>query len=502
MTATTEKNETSFWAGDYLAEKKIGVGGMGEVWRGTQPKIKKQVAIKVLNKKLIDHEVTIARFKREALAVNTVRNRHIVDIFSTGELSDGRPYMVMEYLEGVTLGQHLKKKGALPFTEILEIFSQLCKGLQAAHEKGIIHRDLKPDNIFLVFESGEKPFVKILDFGIAKVAQGVEDEEQDLTAANVAFGTPAYMSPEQCKGAKEVDHRSDVYALGIILYKMITNRTPFAEPGEGRMAIMIKQTTQAPTPLSQCVSGRSLPEGLEDFIKRVLSKNPAERPSSCIGFYDRLSKIVKDCWSPALDEVDNASPIYESHIVGSSMDTSQSISRVKTGGVSVVPRKKKASPIIWVVLGVMTVVFGVFLGGLLLPSEQDKIPTSKKLGSDLVLQSVPDKTPQSTPVLTPVTTILSSSIKITLVTDPEGFIVYQVTGKGKVPLGKTPTPFLFASRSGEIKLELEKSGYQKIALTLPTETDVEKTLSTIKIEKKDRTPKDPNDQDTANPFGK
>src|SRR5262249_18710981 len=241
--------------GEYIAEDKIGEGGTGECWRGHHPVIGKRVAIKLLNRDFVANKEVVTRFIQEARAVNEIRHRGLIDIFSFGELPDGRPYFVMEFLDGKPLSKYIKGKGPLPFGEITDIFGQICRALQAAHDRGIIHRDLKPDNIYLVLEEGAPPFVKVLDFGIAKLA-GSGPEGQHLTRTGAIFGTPAYMSPEQCEGAKAVDQRSDIYALGIILFEMITGRTPFSEPGEGIGTIMMKQMSLPAPPPSALVTGR------------------------------------------------------------------------------------------------------------------------------------------------------------------------------------------------------------------------------------------------------
>jgi serine/threonine protein kinase len=201
---------TGAMVGKYILEAKIGEGGMGEVWRGKNPEINKRVAIKILNPQLLANAQAISRFKREALAVNEIRHKNLVDIFDVGEMPDGRPYFVMEYLEGEPLDEYMKRKVMLPFAEIQAFLQPICKALAATHQRNIIHRDLKPENIFLVKEEDAPPTVKLLDFGIAKLSIS-EDSKHNATRTGSVIGTPAYMSPEQCEGARAVDHRSDLY---------------------------------------------------------------------------------------------------------------------------------------------------------------------------------------------------------------------------------------------------------------------------------------------------
>jgi serine/threonine protein kinase len=278
--------------GEYIVESKLGAGGMGEVWRASHPIIGKRVAIKILSDDLITNPQSILRFTQEARSVNQIGHRNLIDIFAFGELADGRPYFVMEFLEGKPLADYLSEKKILPFAEILIIFEQLCEALQAAHERQIIHRDLKPDNIFLRFEP-RRIFVKVLDFGIAKLAQGGGSWGAGLTRTGAIFGTPHYMSPEQCE-AKEIDQRSDIYSLGIILFEMITGRLPFGEektPGPVIMAHHI--ITQAPKP-SQMLKTRTIPGSVDIFLARLLAKNPEARPQSCEELYNELVTAVGD----------------------------------------------------------------------------------------------------------------------------------------------------------------------------------------------------------------
>jgi eukaryotic-like serine/threonine-protein kinase len=272
--------------GEYVIEEKIGEGGMGEVWSARQPTINKRVAVKLLNLRIKNDPIQLARFKREALIVNQVKHRHLVDIFSFGELPDKRPYFVMEFLEGETLTSFLKQRGTLPFQTIGVLFGQLCRALQAAHEHGVVHRDLKPDNIFML-SGDDEIFVKILDFGIAKL-----DEDESLTKTGTRFGTPTYMSPEQCRESKNVDARSDVYALGIILYELLCGKTPFSQKGDPVVRVMIRHQSELPKPPSAVVPHRNIPRALDEIVLQALEKEEAKRPQSCTEFYAALKKAL------------------------------------------------------------------------------------------------------------------------------------------------------------------------------------------------------------------
>jgi eukaryotic-like serine/threonine-protein kinase len=299
--------------GEYILEKKIGEGGMGEVWSAKQPKIGKMVAIKFLSQSLITNQQAVARFVQEARAVNEIQHRNIVDIFSFGELADGRPYFVMEFLKGKSLADHTKEKGPLPFSEILPIFEQVCNALQAGHELNIIHRDLKPDNLFLVADNrsgrGEVPiFTKVLDFGIAKLNAR---EGESLTGTGAMMGTPSYMSPEQCEGAKAADQGSDLYSLGIILFELLTGRTPFGEPGEGVGVILSRQMYMPVVAPSTMVSGRSIPPEVDAVVLKALAKNPKDRYLFCLDFYEALVKAVGPLASETFASIQGAKPLFD-----------------------------------------------------------------------------------------------------------------------------------------------------------------------------------------------
>jgi serine/threonine protein kinase len=300
--------EPGIVVGEYVVEEKIGQGGMGEIWRGSQPLIGKQVAIKFLRGKMASDSDSIERFIREAKAVNSINHKTLIDIFSFGDLPDGRPYFVMEYLQGQNLLSYIAENGPLPWSEILEIFGQLCEGLEATHERGIIHRDLKSENLFLLKEPNKPTVVKVLDFGLAKLMDP-DQENAQLTQAGVVFGTPAYMAPEQCKG--HVSHLSDIYSLGIILFETITGRTPFFEPGLSATEVMLRHVGDPPSAPSALVEGRVVPKEVDALVLQILSKVPEKRPLSC----KELGGLLQEIIGPLVKENDaedqvGAKPVF------------------------------------------------------------------------------------------------------------------------------------------------------------------------------------------------
>ena len=208
------------FVGEYQIGHLLGEGGMGVVYAATHPEIGKRVAIKVLAPHAAQHPDLIRRFKEEARAVNKIRHPNIIDIFAFNQLPDGRHYFVMEYLEGENLTARLER-GGMEFAELRRLLGQICSALEAAHEEGVIHRDLKPDNIWVAKQHRSESRIKLLDFGIAKLSDHLPSVK--TTQAGVSLGTPHYMAPEQGLG-RPIDHRADIYALGVVLYQIFAGR--------------------------------------------------------------------------------------------------------------------------------------------------------------------------------------------------------------------------------------------------------------------------------------
>jgi serine/threonine-protein kinase len=261
--------------GEYQVEGKLGQGGFGAVFKAQHPLIGKVVAIKVLAPKFSADPEMVPRFIAEARAVNQIRHRNIIDIFSFGQLPDGRHYYVMEYLEGETLDRVIDRDHVLPLDVALPILRAIARALDAAHAKGIAHRDLKPENVFLA-KDGDDYFPKLLDFGIAKLLQA-DDGNKVKTRTGIPIGTPYYMSPEQCRG-KDVDHRTDYYAFGVVAYPMLTGTYPI--DADDYMSILMKQISEEPRPPSQV--NPMLPAGIDDGIAWLMRKDPAERPPNLV----------------------------------------------------------------------------------------------------------------------------------------------------------------------------------------------------------------------------
>ena len=257
--------------GEYQIERKIGQGGMGMVYAAIHPLIGKRAAIKILKKELCADPFSIERFVDEARVVNQIGHPNIVDVFAFGEMPDGRSYFVMEWLQGETLRERIAR-GPMGVPEVCRVVRQLARALEAAHEKGVIHRDLKPDNVFLVEQRYDDPRVKLLDFGIAKLA--TNDHRVEKTATGAIVGTPQYIAPEQAKGYL-IDPRADIYALGGIVFELLTGRPPFI--ADNAMEMVAKHLMEAPPHPASLVRG--ITAELDAVVVQMLAKKPEGRPS-------------------------------------------------------------------------------------------------------------------------------------------------------------------------------------------------------------------------------
>jgi len=260
--------------GNFQLLRTLGEGGMGVVYEAEHMTMHRRAAIKVLRPELAGDDQAIRRFFNEARATNEIRHPGIVQIYDCGTREDGSPWLIMELLEGETLSRRIARTGAMPAADVIGLGAQTASVLEAAHRAGIIHRDLKPDNLFIVHNPETVPTdrVKVLDFGIAKLTSSASAKSMH-TQTGMLMGTPLYMSPEQCRGTRQVDARSDVYSFGLILYQMISGALPFMSEGMGELFDM--QMNRPPPPLEKKVPGVN--PALAAIIERTLRKDPAER---------------------------------------------------------------------------------------------------------------------------------------------------------------------------------------------------------------------------------
>jgi eukaryotic-like serine/threonine-protein kinase len=274
--------------GKYRLVRLIGTGGMGAVYEGENLLIRRRVAIKVLHAGSTGNADAIRRFEREAQAAGEIGNDHILEVLDLGSLTNGDRYMVMEYLDGETLAARIERYGRLTPEQIAPIARQFLTALASAHAAGIIHRDLKPENIFILrSKAGRADYVKLIDFGISKFSRPFGDGEHRMTRADAVLGTPCYMSPEQARGARETDVRSDIYSCGVILFESVTGRLPFE--GESFNDLMFKiALSDAPSPLSIIPS---LDPDFAWLINRAIARDPEARFATAQDFSEQL-----DAW--------------------------------------------------------------------------------------------------------------------------------------------------------------------------------------------------------------
>jgi serine/threonine-protein kinase len=276
--------------GKYQLVRMIGRGGMGSVWEARHVSLGTASAIKFIESEYADSQEARSRFDKEAKAAATIQSKHAIQVYDHGVTDDGKPYIVMELLQGEPLDKRIERRRQLSLPETARILQQVCRGLARAHERGIVHRDLKPENIFIVrTPDDDEEVAKVLDFGIAKMSSSPGNPGMtSSTKTGAVLGTPFYMSPEQARGLRNVDHRTDVWSLGVIAFKCVTGRLPF--DGESIGDLLVKICT-APIPApSQLVPG--LPPGFDAWFLRALDRDPERRFPNVIELSDALCFVA------------------------------------------------------------------------------------------------------------------------------------------------------------------------------------------------------------------
>jgi serine/threonine protein kinase len=269
--------------GNYRVLEKIAEGGRGNVYLAEHPVIGRKAALKVIHPQHARNVDIVTRFVNEASALSRIRHEHIVEVTDFGRTPEGDFYFIMEYLEGRSLADAIVAEAPFAPARALELAAQIADALVASHAQGVIHRDLKPENVFLVTHGKEPDFAKVLDFGLAKLIHD-NDGAAPQTRAGLVMGTPYYMAPEQCVGARELDGRADVYALGVVLFEMLTGKLPFG--GDSDDEVLMKQVTLPPPAVRSLVS--DVPAALDAIVRRALAKAPADRFPSMAAFGEAL----------------------------------------------------------------------------------------------------------------------------------------------------------------------------------------------------------------------
>jgi eukaryotic-like serine/threonine-protein kinase len=512
--------------GNYRVTAKVGEGGMGSVYLAEHPQIGKRVALKVLHAEFAYNQDVVTRFFNEAKAVNDIGHPNIVDIIDFGVFPGTNPgekfvYFMMEYLTGQTLTELVRSESALPPERAFAIALQCADALSASHRCGIVHRDLKPDNVMLPQRNqrrGEtattgigmqKDAVKLLDFGIAKLTG--DKPGSSRTRTGIVMGTPAYMSPEQCEGSGTVDHRTDIYALGIVLYEMLTGRVPFL--GQGYGAVLVQHLTQKPIPPSQI---RPVPPHVDAVVLKALEKSPDMRFPNMDEFMRALTdpvgyvehhgglanflqrRITSDAlpapqgsWQPAVSAVmptmmAPSSPSLAAYqtqppAAVSAYQTQPPASLTAYPHPTVPPtatRSKKLPIIVGVTLALAgAVIAAVTLGGKPAPKKADVAVGSPSVSGDAAKAALPAGGPidaQPAPadhivedamvktvapdVPAPIAKTL---IEIKIATDPTGadIIIGEKTGK-------SPMTVDVDASVGTVKVSAKRSGYETIVETI------------------------------------
>jgi len=458
--------------GNYRVTELIGEGGMGVVYLAEHPAIGRRAAVKILRPGLTDNPEILKRFFNEARAANAIRHPGIVEVFDCGTLASGVSYIVMELLEGENLAARLRRVGRMRHPEARRIAAQTASALAAAHAAGIVHRDLKPDNLYLVPDDRDSSLemIKVLDFGIAKLGQQGSNVSSVRTRTGSVMGTPAYMSPEQCRGTREIDHRTDIYALGVILFEMLCGRAPFVSEGFGEM---VHLHISAPPPPPRSIEP-GVPEDLERLILWCLAKEPDDRVQTMTDVHAALTGRPTP---PARA----TAPTARTPRQPGPPPTPTTFTQAGTGALAtdVTPRSRRKAPAI--VLGV------VAIGAVALLTRGSWMPRS----SDTVTVA-PAATAPAAPTAAPAA---PAKVTAAIVSDPPGARV--VREKDGAVIGMTPFRETWPSGDGVRKLRLELDGYRSESVAVPLDRGVDLSFSMHKVAQAE--PRKHRDKETKHP---
>jgi eukaryotic-like serine/threonine-protein kinase len=436
--------------GNYQAIALLGEGGMGAVYLAEHPGIGRRVAIKVLRSELDHDPQLLTRFLNEARAANAIRHPNIIEVLDSGTTARGASYLVMELLEGEALSARIKRLSRLDERSAIEIAMQTAAGLGAAHAKGIIHRDLKPDNLFVIPEESDasRERVKILDFGIAKLH--VKSADSLKTRTGTLMGTPVYMSPEQCLGTKEVDHRSDVYSLGVIVYEMLAGRPPFVSEGFGELLNM--HLNEAPAPLHNLAP--QLSPAVEIVVFRMLAKKADDRYQSMAEVRAALAAaaglphpLVPEHKLGDTDQM-GVRATLDAHAVESRASTVPPITRTPSGMQASVVRDSimKVPSKRWPLFGAAATVIVVAAGAAVVLRKSPP-PPQAALPPPTQVSVTPPPAPKAPP----------ASVRIRLESTPDGARIVRVADG--VVLGTTPETIERRPSDEALPLRFEKEGF-------------------------------------------
>jgi serine/threonine-protein kinase len=485
--------------GNYRAVSLLGEGGMGVVYLAEHPEIGRKVAVKVLHRDFARDEQLLGRFLNEARAANAIRHPNIIEILDSGTLADRTPYLVMELLEGESLATRLKREGRLPIRDAVDFCYQTASALNAAHAKGIVHRDLKPDNLFVVPDPHDpaRERIKVLDFGIAKLAQSSPGDSVK-TRTGTLMGTPIYMSPEQCRGIRAVDHRTDIYSLGVILYEMLAGHPPFVSEGFGDLVNM--HINMAPPPLRGLRP--DVPDGLEAVINRMLAKPPEARFEGMGALQTALKQASEGHFTVRGSSPDIVGRVRTRPGGTVAFGAERTQTTLVTGAGEQIPYTRSRGKAAAIVVGVVALA-GV---GLFVARRQGILgggptPPGTVLGQTKTppVQPPPVKPPVTPPHTGPVAgdpPVAQAPADVTIVIEstPPGARVVD-TGDGKV-LGQTPLTLTRRPSAAGLAVRIEKDGYAAVDQTVSLKRD-ETLAVTLEKKRAPRAPRRPSIEEPA-----
>ncbi len=373
----------------YRIDRLLGRGGMGAVYEATNVEIGKRVALKFLEREAARDADAVTRFQREAQAASAVESAHIVQIFDSGRTAEGRPYLVMELLKGEDLRQRLRRRGRLGVAETVHIASQVARALARAHQAGIVHRDLKPDNVFLADRDDDSMFVKLVDFGISKIAQSAATVDT-LTRRGTVLGTAYYMSPEQAQAFADIDGRADLWSLGAILYECLSGHAPHT--GTTYESVLVKICTKDAAKVTSVAP--DVPERIGAIVDQLLARNRDERPGSA---EDLLEALVV-----AAPDLVPSGPISAARRTPSSSDLTRPLAGVATESGTAVQTSSKDPARARAVVAAVVAALGTFALTAFLMARARPVPDPRAVAPTPVpaaVQRAPVVRPPAAPAL-------------------------------------------------------------------------------------------------------
>ncbi len=431
--------------GNYKVIKLLGEGGMGAVYLAEHPVIGRKVAIKVLHVSLGRDQEIVGRFFNEARAIHTIGHQNIVEILDFGQTTDGQPYFIMEYLSGESLNDRVAR-GPMSPSEALVIAEQMCRALSAAHSKGIVHRDLKPHNVHIAADAEGKPLVKLLDFGVAKILSATETGGQSVkTRTGSLMGTPLYMSPEQCRGSGTLDHRTDIYSLGVMIFEMLAGRPPFNAEGVGEL--FAKHMLEAPPLLLDLAP--ETPPGMAAAIMRSLAKDLEQRFATMEDFRVALMNGASGTKVPTIMRTAVTRPTSTTPKPPAAQSTTLSAASSEIEDDLAVPKRRSG-----VAIGALAVVAVSVLAVFLLrkPSAPNETPAP----APVTAAPAPAPTPPPPPA--------SATVTVRMEATPAGVHVFRASDGED--LGAVPVEVKLPKSTAKTGYLFKLDGYKNQSLTV------------------------------------